>query len=427
MSNVEVVESLKYGFKLFAYLLGVVVLGGGGLVLGAALAGPVLVDGSVTDELTSPELLGGVVLGLLGLTVWFTGSFGLIYKLLADAVRWGVSTEPDSPSGHEAPSEPAPHRETPESEQQTARAPRKRVGPSPGEQTARRFGPESTVPSAADVPDRAVTDGSVTTESTGDTATVESSRADDSERSPETETPRTTEKTATTGAPETDQTPDDEGVDEPAVGEGDHSDSVSTVREAKSAGTTDESAGSEERTAEEIAFGTPANPETEEHSHAESETAEPSAGDGTIPPYEAMEESDRTTEDGEDGEGSDPLSETAAEETREPDHEAETLEDREVSAESLFPEDELEGPEASDDRDIETTRWGENERQETDTETVGAESGEESNTAKGGSETSEESDGENERADEFGADSDTSTETAETTGDPLADSLDDDS
>ena len=91
MTNVEVVESLKYGFKLFVYLLGIVVLGGGGMVLGVALAGPALLDGA-TDNLASPELLGGLVLGILGLTVWWTGLFGLTYKLVADAVEWGVST-----------------------------------------------------------------------------------------------------------------------------------------------------------------------------------------------------------------------------------------------------------------------------------------------------------------------------------------------
>ncbi|MFC7059396.1 hypothetical protein [Halovenus salina] len=184
MTTVDVSESLTYGFKLFGYLLAVVILGGGGMALGGALAGPIVLDGTVTEELSSPELLGGAVLGALGLAVWVTGTFGLTYKLLADAVSRGVPEDLGaSPSEEESTDQQ--HAST-----QPATEP---VGPSPGEQTARSFGPESTVPGASDVPDRATSpsdsastvvtttdDGTTNSEPEADEATTDTSDQADS-------------------------------------------------------------------------------------------------------------------------------------------------------------------------------------------------------------------------------------------------------
>lgn len=203
MTTVDVSESLTYGFKLFGYLLAVVILGGGGMALGGALAGPIVLDGTVTDELSSPELLGGAVLGALGVAVWVTGTFGLAYKLLADAVSRGVP-EDISPSRSEE--------ESTDQQQTSTQRATEPVGPSPGEQTARSFGPESTVPGAADVPDRATT----SSDSPSTTVTV----TDDATTEPETEADGATADTS------------------------DQADSVA-----------DSPSETEERTAEEIAFG----------------------------------------------------------------------------------------------------------------------------------------------------------------------------
>lgn len=214
MTTVDVSESLTYGFKLFAYLLVVVVLGGGGMALGGALAGPIVLDGSVTEELSSPELLGGVVLAALGVIVWVTGTLGLTYKLLADAVTRGI---PDDLQSAPTPEESPDQQET---SQQRRVEP---VGPSPGEQTARSFGSESTVPGAADVPDRAT--------APSDSVAVE---------------PTTTDA-------RTDETPPETG---PTVDESAGSAAAETAdRDDETESFVDDSPSTEERTAEEIAFG----------------------------------------------------------------------------------------------------------------------------------------------------------------------------
>jgi hypothetical protein len=214
MTTVDVSESLNYGFKLFAYLLVVVVLGGGGMALGGALAGPIVLDGSVTEELSSPELLGGVVLAALGVIVWVTGTLGLTYKLLADAVTRGI---PDDLQSAPTPEESPDQQQTP---QQRRVEP---VGPSPGEQTARSFGSESTVPGAADVSDR------VTAPS--DSVAVE----------------------PTTTYAGSDETPPETG---PTAGESAGAAAAETAdQEDETESFADDSPSTEERTAEEIAFG----------------------------------------------------------------------------------------------------------------------------------------------------------------------------
>jgi len=91
MTAVRSVESLKYGARLFMYFLAVVVVGGGGLTLGLALLSPevaALLAGGSPEVAT---LVGGAVLAFLGVFVLTAGLFGLLYKLVADAVSVGTA------------------------------------------------------------------------------------------------------------------------------------------------------------------------------------------------------------------------------------------------------------------------------------------------------------------------------------------------
>ena len=94
MRRVRIVESLKYGGRMFAYWLSVVVLGSGGIALGAAVGwNSVSIRGTGGDPVvySAPELIAGIVLVSLGGMVLFTGLFGWTYKLLADATAEGLS------------------------------------------------------------------------------------------------------------------------------------------------------------------------------------------------------------------------------------------------------------------------------------------------------------------------------------------------
>ena len=283
MTNVEVVESLKYGLKLFAYLLVIVVLGGGGMVLGTALAGPELVDG----VFTSAELLGGLVLAFLGLAVWVTGMFGILYKLVADAVEWGVSNGTGSP-GVPVAQERSDEAAEPELAHQ--------IGPSPGEQAAREFGPEPTVPGAASVPDRVV----------GQTS---SGRAVQAQAQPggQDDQPEPADASHTTGeeVAHSDHATADDTAEEPVEASEERDGPVDeSVDEASSM--TDESEARPsppEPTPEEIAFGgedtadgemeTPRTgtdePESDVH-HEPTPAAheEPAVEDGSVPPYDSV-------------------------------------------------------------------------------------------------------------------------------------------
>lgn len=76
MVAVNVVNGITYGFRLFGYLVGISILGL--LPLGS---GVVLLDGN--------PLLGALLM-VVGFLVFYAGSFGLIYKVIADAVSAGV-------------------------------------------------------------------------------------------------------------------------------------------------------------------------------------------------------------------------------------------------------------------------------------------------------------------------------------------------
>jgi len=91
MATVRIVESIKYGGKLFVFLLSVLVLGGGGIGAGAVVARNGI-GGSLTDPtvVSSSELAGGLVLAAIGGIVLMSGLLSIGYKLIADAVTKGT-------------------------------------------------------------------------------------------------------------------------------------------------------------------------------------------------------------------------------------------------------------------------------------------------------------------------------------------------
>lgn len=113
MTAVSSVDSFKYGTRLFAYLLVVLVVGGGFVGLGASVgygdATSFLDDGAYNTS----ELVAGAVLAVLGSFVLLSGWFGLVYKLVADSVAAGTvetagSTVPSETGEVEKESEPKP-------------------------------------------------------------------------------------------------------------------------------------------------------------------------------------------------------------------------------------------------------------------------------------------------------------------------------
>lgn len=98
MTAVRIGESVRYGLRLYGYVLGITVLGAAGVGLGAALALPEIAAwrGPGQAEVV-PGIAGGLLL-FLGLSVLVIGYLGAAYKLLADGVAAGSagpSAEPD--------------------------------------------------------------------------------------------------------------------------------------------------------------------------------------------------------------------------------------------------------------------------------------------------------------------------------------------
>lgn len=94
MRRVQIAESLEYGGLMFVYFLGVVVIGGGGIALGAAVgwnAATIRGTGGNPVVYDAPELAVGAVLVALGGSVLFTGLFGFVHKLIADSTAEGVA------------------------------------------------------------------------------------------------------------------------------------------------------------------------------------------------------------------------------------------------------------------------------------------------------------------------------------------------
>ncbi len=108
MATVRSLDSAKYGLKLFAYFLVVVVVGGGVLGLGLYLAVPEArtLLGNSTGVTDDSVLAGGAVLSLLGAVVLLSGLFGMFYKLVADAVATGVAEASEHHSAGDKPTAP---------------------------------------------------------------------------------------------------------------------------------------------------------------------------------------------------------------------------------------------------------------------------------------------------------------------------------
>ncbi|MHB9286370.1 hypothetical protein ACKVMT_04930 [Halobacteriales archaeon Cl-PHB] len=103
MTAVRLVDSAKYGFKLFAYLVVVTAVGGGAFALGATLAWPEVQALRGAGQAATTDLAAGGVLALLGAVVLLSGYFGSAYKLVADAVATGIRVDasPEPAAGAE--------------------------------------------------------------------------------------------------------------------------------------------------------------------------------------------------------------------------------------------------------------------------------------------------------------------------------------
>lgn len=135
MPAVRLADSLRYGFKLFTYLVVLTAVGGGALVLGGTIAWPEVEALRGPGQASKSTLAGGAILVALGTSILLTGYVGTVYKLIADAVakggaasdqpvtatatdedseastadeRAGTEAESDAGTEDDAPTEPAP-------------------------------------------------------------------------------------------------------------------------------------------------------------------------------------------------------------------------------------------------------------------------------------------------------------------------------
>jgi hypothetical protein len=93
MTAVGFGESTRYALRLYAYVLGVFVVGGVGVGLGAALLWPeVRAWRGPGQAAVAPGIAGGLLV-FLGVSVLTIGWIGTAYKLLADGV---AAQTPDS-------------------------------------------------------------------------------------------------------------------------------------------------------------------------------------------------------------------------------------------------------------------------------------------------------------------------------------------
>ncbi|MXR52352.1 hypothetical protein GRX03_12150 [Halovenus sp. WSH3] len=124
MATTSFAESFKYGARLFVLFLAVVIVGGGGLGLGAALIESEMVGWDLPSDPDVAIFAGGAVLGVLGTSVLVIGHFAIVHKLIADGVARG-STEMSvdieaAGSGTEQAPEPGDDEQTPDQQSLTA-------------------------------------------------------------------------------------------------------------------------------------------------------------------------------------------------------------------------------------------------------------------------------------------------------------------
>jgi flagellar biosynthesis GTPase FlhF len=90
MATTSFAESFKYGSRLFGLFLLVLLIGGGALGGGVALAAPEIRAWWGSGSAETVSVAGGLVLGSLGLSILVVGQFAIVYKLIADGVSKGV-------------------------------------------------------------------------------------------------------------------------------------------------------------------------------------------------------------------------------------------------------------------------------------------------------------------------------------------------
>jgi len=94
MTAVRLVEGTRYGLRLYGFVLGITIVGGAAIALGAAVGWPAVSavrDGGSPSA--TPAIAGGVLV-LLGLSILGGGYLAAAYKLVADAVAAGGRARP---------------------------------------------------------------------------------------------------------------------------------------------------------------------------------------------------------------------------------------------------------------------------------------------------------------------------------------------
>lgn len=89
MATTSFSESFTYGSRLFGLFLSLLFVGGGLLGLGVVLVVPEVQAWRGSGSAETTIAAGGLVLGVLGLSVLISGQFAIVYKLIADGVSRG--------------------------------------------------------------------------------------------------------------------------------------------------------------------------------------------------------------------------------------------------------------------------------------------------------------------------------------------------
>lgn len=108
MTAVRLRESTRYGLRLYGYVLGVVILGGGTLALGIALLYPEIRAWRGSGQVETVPAVAGGVLGFIGLSILVVGALATVYKLLADGVAAGRPAVVEDVEDEKTASEPTP-------------------------------------------------------------------------------------------------------------------------------------------------------------------------------------------------------------------------------------------------------------------------------------------------------------------------------
>lgn len=97
-------DSARYGLRLYGFLLGITILGGAAIALGAAVAWPQVDAALDGGQASLASLAAAGVLGFLGLSVLAVGYLAAAYKLVADGVAAGgaVSSGESAPARDDA-------------------------------------------------------------------------------------------------------------------------------------------------------------------------------------------------------------------------------------------------------------------------------------------------------------------------------------